>query len=38
LGDRLLTTPNPEADADRRLFGKLGMHLREAVAVASGGD
>jgi biotin synthase len=38
LGDRLLTTPNPEADADQRLFGKLGMHLREAVAVASGGD
>jgi biotin synthase len=38
LGDRLLTTPNPEADADQRLFQKLGMHLREAVAVASGGD
>ncbi len=30
LGDRLLTTPNPEADADRRLFDKLGMHLRTA--------
>jgi biotin synthase len=30
LGDRLLTTPNPEADADRRLFGKLGLHLRPA--------
>ncbi len=38
LGDRLLTTPNPEADADQRLFQKLGMHLREAVAVTSGGD
>ncbi len=38
LGDRLLTTPNPEADADRRLFGKLGVHLREAVAVASAAD
>ena len=33
LGDRLLTTPNPEADADRRLFDKLGVRLREAVAV-----
>ena len=36
LGDRLLTTPNPEADDDRRLFKKLGMHLREAAAVTSG--
>src|SRR5579863_204872 len=36
LGDRLLTTPNPEADDDRRLFEKLGMHLREAAAVTSG--
>jgi biotin synthase len=27
MGDRLLTTPNPEADADRRLFDKLGMRL-----------
>jgi biotin synthase len=37
LGDRLLTTPNPEADADRRLFDKLGMHLRPAeVAVDAG--
>ena len=38
LGDRLLTTPNPDADDDQRLFQKLGMHLREAVAVTSGGD
>lgn len=30
LGDRLLTTPNPEADADRRLFDKLGVRLRPA--------
>jgi biotin synthase len=38
LGDRLLTTPNPEADADRRLFGKLGLHLRPAeVATSAGG-
>jgi len=27
MGDRLLTTPNPEADEDRRLFDKLGMRL-----------
>jgi biotin synthase len=30
MGDRLLTTPNPEADTDRRLFDKLGMRLRAA--------
>ena len=24
-GDRLLTTPNPESDADLRLFAKLGI-------------
>ncbi|HEY4364969.1 MAG TPA: biotin synthase BioB [Bryobacteraceae bacterium] len=39
LGDRLLTTPNPEADADRRLFDKLGMRLMQAQEVpASAGD
>jgi biotin synthase-like enzyme len=27
LGDRLLTTPNPHADRDRRLFDKLGLRL-----------
>ena len=27
LGDKLLTTPNPEVDADRRLLDKLGMRL-----------
>jgi biotin synthase len=31
LGDRLLTTPNPEADDDRRLLSKLGMRLQEQV-------
>jgi biotin synthase len=30
MGDRLLTTPNPEADADRQLFDKLGMRLMTA--------
>jgi biotin synthase len=29
LGDRLLTTPNPEADEDQRLLRKLGLRLRE---------
>ncbi|MCU1258375.1 MAG: Biotin synthase [Bryobacterales bacterium] len=28
LGDKLLTTPNPEMDTDRALFDKLGMRLR----------
>jgi biotin synthase len=32
MGDRLLTTPNPESDADRRLFDKLGMRLMTAEA------
>ena len=27
MGDKLLTTPNPEACRDRELFGKLGMRL-----------
>jgi len=24
-GEKLLTTPNPESDADQRLFAKLGI-------------
>jgi biotin synthase len=28
LGDRLLTTPNPDADDDRALLDKLGMRFR----------
>lgn len=35
MGDRLLTTPNPEADEDRRLFDKLGMRLMSADAKAA---
>jgi biotin synthase len=31
LGDRLLTTPNPEADTDRALFDRLGMRLASEV-------
>jgi biotin synthase len=33
LGDRLLTTPNPAADDDRRLLDKLGMRLQESVRL-----
>ncbi|HYE74961.1 MAG TPA: biotin synthase BioB, partial [Blastocatellia bacterium] len=28
MGERLLTTPNPEADHDQALFSKMGMRLR----------
>jgi biotin synthase len=28
LGEKLLTTPNPEVDADRRLFERLGVRLQ----------
>ena len=31
MGDKLLTTSNPEADDDRRLFEKLGMSLAHAA-------
>ncbi len=31
MGDKLLTTPNPEANEDRRLFEKLGMSLSHAT-------
>ena len=33
LGDRLLTTPNPGADEDRRLLDKLGLRLEEQVPL-----
>jgi biotin synthase len=35
LGERLLTTPNPGQDADRRLFERLGLELTD-TAPASG--
>jgi len=28
MGERLLTTPNPEVDHDRQLFARLGLHLQ----------
>lgn len=31
IGDKLLTTPNPEANHDQRLFDKLGMRLLSAA-------
>lgn len=34
LGDRLLTTPNPTADADRSLFERLGLRLQVRNDVA----
>jgi len=38
MGDRLLTTPNPDADADRALLGKLGMRLMaQAASVVTQG-
>jgi biotin synthase len=33
MGDKLLTTPNPEANVDRQLFDKLGMRLMAADQV-----
>jgi len=33
MGDKLLTTPNPEANEDRQLFDKLGMRLMPAEAA-----
>jgi len=39
LGDRLLTTPNPERSEDRELFKTLGLHplpSREAASAPSG--
>ncbi len=35
MGDKLLTTPNPEADADQKLLGKLGMQLIPAPRGAA---
>lgn len=35
MGEKLLTTPNPEADRDRDLLGKLGMKLFSQKADAA---
>jgi biotin synthase len=36
LGDRLLTTPNPDASHDEHLFERLGMRLTPASGRAEG--
>ena len=36
-GEKLLTTPNPEADADRALFANLGLYPMPATAPAPSG-
>ncbi len=36
IGDKLLTTANPEMDRDRQLLDKMGMHMREQVATSNG--
>lgn len=36
MGERLLTTPNPDAGDDMKLFDRLGMHLRPQGADAAG--
>jgi biotin synthase len=33
-GERLLTTDNPESDADRALFGRLGLRMQAATVEA----
>ena len=33
LGNRLLTTPNPEPDSDQALFERLGLRLQPGVAA-----
>jgi biotin synthase len=38
MGDRLLTTPNPERDRDQVLLGRLGLRLREAPRETSGAE
>lgn len=35
IGERLLTTPNPEADKDEQLLSRLGMRLRKASQESS---
>ena len=33
LGDRLLTTPNPEPDADAAFLERLGLHAQAPAAA-----
>ena len=34
IGEKLLTTPNPEVNSDYSLLGRLGMHLRPQASEA----
>jgi biotin synthase len=34
-GDKLLTTPNPEVDADARLVARLGMRFEEPASASA---
>jgi biotin synthase len=34
-GEKLLTTGNPDVDADRQLFARLGIHALQIDAVES---
>jgi biotin synthase len=34
MGERLLTTPNPEQDRDLDLLGRLGMHLQSTKEIS----
>jgi biotin synthase len=36
LGDKLLTTPNPEVNDDRALFDRLGIHLQVPAPAPEG--
>jgi biotin synthase len=38
MGDRLLTTPNPERDRDQALLGRLGLRLRASARETSWAD
>ena len=37
-GDKLLTTPNPEADTDRKLFEKLGLRALPLETLSAPGE
>jgi biotin synthase len=38
MGEKLLTTPNPETDRDAELLDKLGMRLKESSEIAACSD
>jgi biotin synthase len=38
MGEKLLTTPNPETDRDAQLLDKLGMHLKQKSVASARAD